>query len=181
MFVSAGRCGPPTATGQCWVGTVATASRHHRARNHIPLKPFADCYNQALAKGSVSSMSTAGEERLSDVQHIRLADMPTEHLNPLLDRQFVSGKKAMLARLVLRAGCVVPLHRHENEQITYILEGALKFSLQGKDIIVRAGEILVIPADVPHSAEALEDTVDLDVFCPPRADWISGADAYLRK
>jgi quercetin dioxygenase-like cupin family protein len=126
-------------------------------------------------------MSTAEKEKSSNVQHVRLADMPTEHLNPLLDRQFVAGEKSMLARLILRAGCVVPLHSHENEQITYILEGALKFSVQGKEVIVRAGEILVIPAHVPHSAEALEDTVDLDVFCPPRADWISGTDAYLRK
>ena len=126
-------------------------------------------------------MSEAGKEKSSEVQYIRLREMPTEHLNPLLDRQFVAGEKSMLARLLLRKGCVVPLHSHENEQISYILEGALKFSLQGKDIIVRAGEILVIPATVPHSAEALEDTVDLDVFCPPRADWISGADAYLRK
>jgi quercetin dioxygenase-like cupin family protein len=107
--------------------------------------------------------------------------MPTEHLNPLLDRQFVSGQKGMLARLILRTGCVVPLHSHENEQITYILKGALKFTLQGKDIVVHAGEILIIPANVPHSAEALEDTVDLDLFCPPRADWIDGTDAYLRK
>jgi quercetin dioxygenase-like cupin family protein len=126
-------------------------------------------------------MSTAETEKSSNVQHVSLKDMPTEHLNPLLDRQFVAGEKSMLARLKLRAGCIVPLHSHENEQITYILEGALKFSLQGKEIVVRAGEILVIPSNVPHSAEALEDTVDLDVFCPPRADWISGADAYLRK
>jgi quercetin dioxygenase-like cupin family protein len=126
-------------------------------------------------------MSTAEKEKSSNVQHVRLVDMPTEHLNPLLDRQFVAGEKSMLARLRLRKGCIVPLHSHENEQITYILEGALKFSLQGKDIVVRAGEILVIPSNVPHSAEAIEDTVDLDVFCPPRADWISGTDAYLRK
>ena len=126
-------------------------------------------------------MSAVAKKDLSNVQHIRLEDMPTEHLNPLLDRQFVTGEKSMLARLILRVGCVVPLHSHENEQITYILEGALKFSLPGGDVVVRAGEILVIPGNVPHSAEALEDTVDLDVFCPPRADWISGADAYLRK
>lgn len=126
-------------------------------------------------------MSVAGKDTSPNAQFIRLAEMPTEHLNPLLDRQFVAGEKSMLARLIIRKGCMVPLHSHENEQITYILEGALKFSLQGKDIIVRAGEILVIPGNVPHSAEALEDTVDLDVFCPPRADWISGADAYLRK
>jgi quercetin dioxygenase-like cupin family protein len=126
-------------------------------------------------------MSVAGKDTSPNAQFIRLAEMPTEHLNPLLDRQFVAGEKSMLARLILRKGCAVPLHSHENEQITYVLEGALKFCLQGKDIIVRAGEILVIPGNVPHSAEALEDTVDLDVFCPPRADWISGADAYLRK
>src|SRR6185437_10827511 len=99
-------------------------------------------------------MSTAETEKSSNVQHVRLKDMPTERLNPLLDRQFVAGEKSMLARLKLRAGCIVPLHSHENEQITYILEGALKFSLQGKDIVVRAGEILVIPSNVPHSAEA---------------------------
>jgi quercetin dioxygenase-like cupin family protein len=126
-------------------------------------------------------MSTAAKEKSSNVQHIRLAELPTEQLNPLLNRQFVAGEKSMLARLRLLKGCIVPLHSHENEQITYILEGALKFSLEGKDIVVRAGEILVIPSNVPHSAEALEDTVDLDVFCPPRADWITGTDAYLRK
>jgi quercetin dioxygenase-like cupin family protein len=126
-------------------------------------------------------MSTTENKSTTTVQHVQLAKIPTERLNPLLDRQFVFGEKGMLARLVLRAGCVVPLHSHENEQITYILEGALKFCLEGKDIIVRAGEILIIPANVPHSAEALEDTVDLDLFCPPRADWINGSDAYLRK
>lgn len=126
-------------------------------------------------------MNISEGKHLSAVQHIRLADMPVEHLNPRIERQFVFGEKGMLARLVLRAGCSVPLHSHENEQITYILEGALKFSLEGNDVVVRAGEILIIPANIPHSAEALEDTVDLDVFCPPRADWISGSDAYLRK
>jgi quercetin dioxygenase-like cupin family protein len=87
----------------------------------------------------------------------------------------------MLARLVLRKGSIVPMHNHENEQITYVLEGALKFIIQDTEIIVHAGEVLVIPPHVPHSAEALEDTIDLDVFCPPRADWINGTDAYLRK
>jgi len=115
------------------------------------------------------------------VQHVSFETMPIEHLNPLIERQFVAGEGSMLARLLLRKGCIVPLHSHENEQITYILEGALKFLLQDKEIVVRAGEVLVIPPHVPHSAEALEDTVDLDVFCPPRADWINGTDAYLRK
>ena len=103
-----------------------------------------------------------------------------EHLNPLLKRQCVVGKKVMIARVLLKKGCVVPLHSHHNEQITYILEGALKFGLNDEEIIVRAGEVLCIPPNVPHEAVALEDTVDLDIFTPPREAWISKTDAYLR-
>jgi quercetin dioxygenase-like cupin family protein len=120
-------------------------------------------------------------DSMPEARHESFNEMPVEHLNPLLERQFVTAGKAMLARILLRKGCIVPLHHHENEQITYILEGALLFTLEGREIIVRAGEVLVIPPNVPHSAEALEDTVDLDVFTPPRQDWISGTDAYLRK
>lgn len=114
-------------------------------------------------------------------RHASFAAMPIEHLNPLIERQYVSAERSMLAKLLLRKGCVVPMHHHENEQITYILEGALKFILDGEEIVVRGGEVLVIPPNVPHSAEALEDTVDLDVFSPPRADWLAGTDQYLRK
>ncbi len=107
-----------------------------------------------------------------------------EEMNPLLVRQFVAGDRSMLARLELKKGCIVPLHSHENEQISYILEGALRFKLGTEDdvreVVVGAGEVLVIPGGMPHSAEALEDTLDLDVFCPPRQDWISKKDAYLR-
>ncbi len=126
-------------------------------------------------------MSPSIERKTTEPQHLRFEDMPVERLNPLLDRQFVAGERSMLARIVLRTGCIVPMHSHRNEQITYILEGALKFKLDDKEIVVRTGEVLVIPSNVPHSAEALEDTIDLDVFCPPREDWISGTDAYLRK
>ncbi len=126
-------------------------------------------------------MSTTTDQARSKSQHIRLQDMPVEHLNPLLDRQFVSGERSMLARIILRKGSIVPLHSHDNEQIAYVLEGALKFVIEGREIIIRSGEILVIPSNLPHSAEALEDTVDLDIFCPPREDWIRGTDAYLRK
>jgi quercetin dioxygenase-like cupin family protein len=121
------------------------------------------------------------ENFMPETRHESFNEMPVEHLNPLLERQFVSAGKAMLARILLRKGCIVPLHHHENEQITYVLEGALLFTLEGREIIVHAGEVLVIPPNVPHSAEALEDTIDLDVFTPPRQDWISGTDAYLRK
>ncbi len=87
----------------------------------------------------------------------------------------------MLARVLLKKGCIVPLHSHENEQLTYIVEGALKFFIDGKEIVVSAGEVLCIPSNLPHKAEALEDTVDLDVFTPPRADWINKTDDYLRR
>lgn len=118
---------------------------------------------------------------MPEVRHESFDKIPVEHLNPLLERQFVSAEKAMLARLLLRKGCIVPMHHHENEQITYVLEGALKFTLDGGEIVVRAGEVLVIPPNAKHSAEALEDTIDLDVFTPPREDWIAGTDAYLRR
>lgn len=118
----------------------------------------------------------------NDLQHLSFNTMPIEQLNPLIDRQFVYGERAMLARIILRKGALVPRHSHENEQITYILEGSLRFTMgDGRVIIVGSGELLVIPSNMPHQAEALEDTVDLDVFTPPRADWIAGTDAYLRK
>lgn len=117
----------------------------------------------------------------SSLQYVQLKELPIEQVNPLLDRQIVSGERSMLARIILRKGCIVPLHSHENEQISYILEGALKFFIEGREIVVSAGEVLVIPSHVPHSAEALEDTVDLDLFCPPREDWLNKTDAYLRR
>jgi len=106
--------------------------------------------------------------------------IPLEDLNPLLQRQFVVGQEIMLARVLLKKGCVVPEHSHHNEQLTYILDGALKFWIDGKEIIVHGGEVLCIPAHMPHKAEAIVDTVDLDVFNPPRADWINKTDQYLR-
>lgn len=107
--------------------------------------------------------------------------MPLEQMSPTIARQFVTGEGGMLARIVLEQGAVVPEHSHHNEQISYILEGALRFIVGGEEKVVRAGEILVIPGNVPHSAEALERTIDLDVFTPPRQDWITGDDAYLRR
>lgn len=126
-------------------------------------------------------MSTTRDQANSKLQHIRLQELPVEHLNPLIDRQFVAGERSMIARIILRKGSIVPQHSHDNEQITYVLDGALKFIIEGRELVVRSGEILVIPSNLPHSAEALEDTVDLDIFCPPREDWIRGTDAYLRK
>lgn len=115
------------------------------------------------------------------LKHLAWKNVELETLNPLLDRQMVYGDKVMLARVLLKKGCVVPEHSHENEQVTYVLEGALRFWIDGKDIVVRQGEVLCIPAHMPHKAEAVEDTVDLDVFYPPRQDWINKTDSYLRK
>ncbi len=119
----------------------------------------------------------AGEHEL---QYLPWHMIPLEDLNPLLQRQFVVGQEIMLARVLMKKGCVVPEHSHHNEQLTYILDGALKFWIDGREIVVHSGEVLCIPAHMRHKAEALEDTVDLDVFTPPRADWIEKKDHYLR-
>jgi quercetin dioxygenase-like cupin family protein len=115
------------------------------------------------------------------LQYLRWNELETEQLNPLLARQLITGQHLMLARVLLKRGCIVPEHSHENEQLTFILEGALKFWIDGREIVVRAGEVLCIPPHMPHKAEALEDTVDMDVFYPPRQDWLAKTDAYLRQ
>ena len=103
-----------------------------------------------------------------------------ELLNPLIEREMVVGDQVMLARVLMKKGAHVPLHQHHNEQVTYILEGALKFAIDGKELVVRAGEVLCIPPHMPHEAWALEDTVDLDVVNPPREDWLNKTDADRR-
>jgi quercetin dioxygenase-like cupin family protein len=116
--------------------------------------------------------------------HYRWEDLPKEELKPDLHRRLVTGERMMLAHVYLDQGCIVPQHSHENEQLTYILEGALRFFL-GEDesevVDVHAGGVLHIPPGLPHKAEALETTLDVDVFCPPRQDWLDGTDAYLRR
>jgi quercetin dioxygenase-like cupin family protein len=112
--------------------------------------------------------------------HHRWAEIAPEPMNPQLTRQYVSGEKGMVARIMLKKGCVVPEHSHPNEQIAMILSGALEFIVDGKSIIVRAGELIVLPPNVPHSATALEDTEDIDFFAPPRQDWLDNDDSYLR-
>ena len=103
-----------------------------------------------------------------------------ETLNPLIDREMLTGQNLMLARVIMKKGAHVPLHHHHNEQVTYILDGALKFAIDGKEIVVKAGEVLCIPSNMPHEAWAIEDTIDLDVFNPPREDWLNKTDDYLR-
>jgi quercetin dioxygenase-like cupin family protein len=106
-----------------------------------------------------------------------------EELHEKLARRLITGDQLMIAHVYLKKGCVVPKHSHGNEQLTYILEGALQFFVgdDGEEIVVRAGEVLHLPGNVPHEAHALEDTLDVDVFYPPREDWLKKTDAYLRR
>ncbi|MFZ0321342.1 MAG: cupin domain-containing protein [Candidatus Sulfotelmatobacter sp.] len=147
-------------------------STRRKAKTKTTTKSVAHSRAQrAVAKHAVNN---------APLQYIPWHTIPLEELNPLLQRQFVVGQEIMVARVLLKKGCIVPEHSHHNEQLTYILDGALKFWIDGQEIVVHSGEVLCIPANMPHKAEALEDTVDLDVFSPPRADWINKTDQYLR-
>jgi unsaturated pyranuronate lyase len=131
-------------------------------------------------KTKVPRGATRRAAKKVELKHIPWSSVELEDLNPLLQRHFIVGQNVMVARVLLKKGCIVPEHSHHNEQITYILEGALKFWIDGKEIVVNAGEVLTIPPHMPHKAEAVVDTVDLDIFNPPREDWINKTDKYLR-
>ena len=117
---------------------------------------------------------------MAEVTHHRWKDIEPEQMNPLTTRQFVVGTNTMMARLTLKKGAVVTRHQHRHEQITNLVEGALHFQLDGGEMTVRAGEVVCIPPHAPHEVVALEDSVVLEVFNPPREDWLEGNDAYLR-
>lgn len=124
-----------------------------------------------------------GVADFKSVSHHRWDRIPEEPLRGTITRRLVTGERMMIAHVYLKKGDDVPRHSHENEQLTYILQGALQFWFGANDereLTVRAGEVLVIPSNVPHRALALEDTLDVDVFSPPRQDWLAGTDAYLR-
>lgn len=123
---------------------------------------------------------------MSETIFTRWSDIPIEPMNPLLGRQFVSSEKLTVGRITLAKGAHVPTHTHPNEQAVCIFSGSLRFVLYEpgvppREVIVTSGEILIIAPDIPHEAFALEDTIDIDIFAPPRQDWISGDDAYLRR
>ena len=123
------------------------------------------------------------ENTTARVPHYRWDNMPAEQLKKGLTRQLITGERMMIAHVYFESGEEVPRHSHENEQLTYILSGALRFWFGADDeqeVTVRAGEVVVIPSNLPHRAVALEKTLDVDVFCPPRQDWLAGTDAYLR-
>ena len=115
-----------------------------------------------------------------DMEHYTWDSMEREILSETISRKIISGEKAMVAQVFLAKGAVVPEHHHESEQITYILEGALKFEIEGREIVVGKGQVLRIPSNVPHRAVALEETLDLDIFSPIRHDWLVKDYQYLR-
>lgn len=118
----------------------------------------------------------------ASVRFFRWEDMPRERVTDMLERRIITGDGMMLAHVYLQKGCIVPKHQHVNEQLTYIISGALRFHIGedgAEEIVVAAGEVLHIPSNVWHQAEALEDTLDVDVFSPPRADWLDGTDSYF--
>jgi quercetin dioxygenase-like cupin family protein len=120
----------------------------------------------------------------SPVRHVRWSDLPEERVTDLISRRLVTGDRMMLAHVYLKKGALVPQHSHHNEQLTYILSGALHFWIgtdRAQEVIVRAGEVLHIPSNVPHEARALEDTLDVDIFDPPRQDWLDGTDTYFHR
>ena len=117
---------------------------------------------------------------MPSAMHHRWSDVSPEPINSMVTRQYVVGTNMMLARIGLKKGGVVPEHHHLHEQISHVLEGALRFRIEGRELTLRAGEILCIPPHVPHEVLALEDTVALDIFNPPRQDWIESSGANLR-
>ncbi len=102
----------------------------------------------------------------------RWDEIALEKITEMMSQKIIAGEREMLAQIYLKRGALVPLHAHESEQMTYILQGALRFLIAGEEIIVREGEVLHIPSGMPHQAEALEDTFELDVFSPIRSEWL---------
>lgn len=119
-------------------------------------------------------------ETASSARHLSWSKIPREQMSDLLVRQYVSGEKSTVARFELTKGCIVPQHSHENEQICFVLQGALKFRMPDSEVIIRSGELLMIPPNLPHSAEAVETSLVFDFFSPARADWQKQDDSYLR-
>lgn len=119
------------------------------------------------------------------VRHEKWEEITRETVTDDIARRLFTGERMMLAHVYLEKGAIVPKHSHENEQLTWIVEGSLRFWIgdEGEEgyeeRVVSAGEVMYIPSNVPHKAEALEDTFDVDVFSPPRQDWLDGTDSYF--
>ena len=115
------------------------------------------------------------------MQHLAWDTVKKEQLNDKFWRKVVNGEKITAAQLGLSKGAIVPLHHHESEQVSIVVQGAIKFEVEGKEVTVRGGEVLVIPSNLPHNALALEDSSVIEIFSPIRRDWMTGTDNYLRK
>ncbi len=118
------------------------------------------------------------------VRHFRWSDVTEERVTDTISRKLITGDDMMIAQVFLKKDALVPQHSHHNEQITYIVSGALHFFIgaeREREVIVRAGEVLHLPSNVPHEARALEDTLDVDIFSPPRQDWLDGTDTYFHR
>lgn len=117
---------------------------------------------------------------MNEVRKTSWKETNSERLSEMLSRKLIFGEKVMLAEIKLKKGAVVPEHKHDNEQISWIFAGELLFEISGTEVHAKEGEVLVIPSGIPHKVTALEDTVDLDIFSPIRQDWLTGNDQYLR-
>jgi len=113
------------------------------------------------------------------VVHHRWTDVAAEQITPAISRKFISGERVTVARFELKRGGIVPMHSHDNEQVTFVISGALKFKIENREVVVRGGEVLQIPGAVPHEVEVVEDALVVDVFSPVRQDWIDKTDSYF--
>lgn len=118
---------------------------------------------------------------MSTVVHTRVADLEAEAVNPQMTRRLLWGERMMAAFMEFKQGFVVPVHQHENEQLTYVVSGLMRFQLDDRELLLHPGEVLLIPGGTPHGAVMVEDTVEMDFFSPPRQDWIDKTDTYLRR
>jgi quercetin dioxygenase-like cupin family protein len=147
------------------VGRALTRTRHYNIRfpGYIIARP--------LSKGAIVSTQTVRLHRWDEIE--------LEKVTEMISRKIVTGEREMLAQIYLKKGALVPMHSHESEQMTYVLQGAMKFLVGGEEIMLREGEVLHIPSWVEHQAEALDDTFELDLFSPIRQDWLDKTDTYF--
>ena len=135
------------------------------------IQPRSPSRSEAVPLAIIQSLST------NTVRLHRWDEIALEKVTEMISRKIVTGEREMVAQIYLKRGALVPMHSHESEQMTYVLQGALKFLIAGEEITVREGEVLHIPSWVEHQAEALDDTFELDVFSPIRADWLADAES----
>jgi len=117
----------------------------------------------------------------STVTHHRWSDLAPEQITAAIARRYITAERVTVAKFELKRGGIVPLHAHENEQVSIVMDGALRFKIEGRETIVRGGEVMQIPPNVPHEVEVIEDTLVFDVFSPVRQDWIDKTDTYFRR